>query len=121
MGTPRNAALTITLGIIRGLYPAHTSKHLQRAWGLSRWQAARILKSGKVPSTIADTALDAMLNEAQRVRQNLAGIEDGLRQIRYARAVAKGQARGAEPVSTSASESDGVGARAGIPPVRAPK
>ena len=72
MPTGRNPRLTNVAHVLRGLYPAHPVKAVERALGCSPRQAQRIVETGQVPRAYAEKIVQFLRTTAAYNRARLA-------------------------------------------------
>jgi hypothetical protein len=89
MGTGGKSSLTQVTGIIRGLYPAHPVKALERALGCSPRQAQRIVETGQVPMKWHAQVAAFFRQTAEFNRQRLAEIDVEIARFEEAQARAR--------------------------------
>jgi hypothetical protein len=89
--------LTSVAGIIRGLYPAHPTKAIERALGCSPRQAQRIVETGQVPAAFCAAVAQFLRDTSEYNRRRQAEYDAEIELVEKA-LLAKAEARSARDV-----------------------
>ena len=81
--------LTNVAHVIRGLYPAHPTKAIERALNCSPRQAQRIVETGQVPRAFYEKVVEFLRRSADYNRQRLAELDAEIAQLEADRSKAR--------------------------------
>jgi hypothetical protein len=81
MPTGKDHRLTNIAGVIRGLYPAHPTKAIERALNCSPRQAQRIVETGQVPRAFYSQVVEFLRHSAEFNRRRLAELDAEIAQL----------------------------------------